>query len=498
MSVKKKKSKAVARAIANLVQDDDMENQQPDETAAKVSDDSDQEDEDMWKLDFEMEDHKKVEKSVLRVNAGMPDLTLSEGRYKGKKATRKSLSGKPDDEDEEYDKGGLSIDEKEHAEAELGYLLEGGSEDDDEESDQEEEEEEEEQDVSEEESIEDNVERDEEDDWEDVENTSQEEDTEEADKSEHKEEKKSIKLKKERLKGRQIKQQQEIGEQLIELRIQVQKIVSLMNQLPQVDVFDDVKTASAGLDGEDVIKESSKAAKASLISLLGDIMGAKGILTSRSGGIDPPEEEESPPKRKKLKHFSQALATDFDSAKTGRNATIEKWNDKTQLATASKSGAAGSGFSGFELSIVKQISHILSENERLVRRTQLKRSHYNTVGKEAAAVNVDHEEDQGDDAEFYDEEIFDDDDFYHTLLRDLVDKKAGEGAGSGGGDLAQKVAQIQKLRSKSKRKVDTRASKGRRIRYDIHAKLVNFTAPVAGVSTISEEARNELFGSLFK
>ena len=60
MSVKKKKSKAVARAIADLVRDDDMENRQPDETAAKVSDDSDQEDEDMWKLDFEMEDHKKV------------------------------------------------------------------------------------------------------------------------------------------------------------------------------------------------------------------------------------------------------------------------------------------------------------------------------------------------------------------------------------------------------------------------------------------------------
>ena len=109
----------------------------------------------------------QVEKSVLRVNAGMPDLTLSEGRYKGKKATRKSLSGKPDDEDEEYDKG-LSVDEKEHAEAELGYLLEGGSEDDDEESDQVEEEE---QGVSEEESTEENVERDEEDDWEDVENT---------------------------------------------------------------------------------------------------------------------------------------------------------------------------------------------------------------------------------------------------------------------------------------------------------------------------------------
>ena len=53
--------------------------------------------------------------------------------------------------------------------------------------------------------------------------------------------------------------------------------------------------------------------------------------------------------------------------------------------------------------------------------------------------------------------------------------------------------------------IDGRASKGRRIRYDIHAKLVNFMAPVAyqgGSSAsgyqISEEAKNELFNSLFK
>ena len=49
-------------------------------------------------------------------------------------------------------------------------------------------------------------------------------------------------------------------------------------------------------------------------------------------------------------------------------------------------------------------------------------------------------------------QIFDDYDFYYTILRDLIDKKAGEANSGGGGesDLAQKLAQIQKLRSKSK------------------------------------------------
>ena len=48
--------------------------------------------------------------------------------------------------------------------------------------------------------------------------------------------------------------------------------------------------------------------------------------------------------------------------------------------------------------------------------------------------------------------------------------------------------EIQKLRSKVKRKVDTKASKGRKVRYDVHPKLVNFVAP-CDTSTWSDEAR---------
>ena len=48
-----------------------------------------------------------------------------------------------------------------------------------------------------------------------------------------------------------------------------------------------------------------------------------------------------------------------------------------------------------------------------------------------------------------------------------------------------------------KGKVDTKASKGRKVRYDIHSKLVNFMAPVYEAGSWKDEQRNELFGSLF-
>lgn len=57
-----------------------------------------------------------------------------------------------------------------------------------------------------------------------------------------------------------------------------------------------------------------------------------------------------------------------------------------------------------------------------------------------------------------DEEIFDDTDFYQQLLRDVIDSK-----GRGSGQLMEwTTSQKQK---KSRKVVDTRASKGRKLRF---------------------------------
>lgn len=56
--------------------------------------------------------------------------------------------------------------------------------------------------------------------------------------------------------------------------------------------------------------------------------------------------------------------------------------------------------------------------------------------------------------------------------------------------------QLQKLSSRMKKKVDTRASKGRKLRFVVHPKLVNFMSPIESEG-INEEATKELYSSLF-
>ncbi len=89
--------------------------------------------------------------------------------------------------------------------------------------------------------------------------------------------------------------------------------------------------------------------------------------------------------------------------------------------------------------------------------------------------------------ENYDEEIFDDSDFYSKLLRELVENS------SKGSSMSVAMAGSDWLK-KSKKKVDTKASKGRKVRYEVHAKLVSFM-PASGFDL--PKVSDELFGNLF-
>ena len=59
-----------------------------------------------------------------------------------------------------------------------------------------------------------------------------------------------------------------------------------------------------------------------------------------------------------------------------------------------------------------------------------------------------------------------------------------------------KWASLKAQRKKNKKLVDTRASKGRKIRFDAHEKLENFMAPIP-LGDWHDEMSEELFGSLF-
>ena len=62
--------------------------------------------------------------------------------------------------------------------------------------------------------------------------------------------------------------------------------------------------------------------------------------------------------------------------------------------------------------------------------------------------------------------------------------------------LSRQWLEVQKLRKKMKRRIDTRASKGRRLRYQIHQPLISFMAPIEDCP-YEDSAKDALFSSLF-
>lgn len=215
------------------------------------------------------------------------------------------------------------------------------------------------------------------------------------------------------------------------------------------------------------------------------------------------EEKKSKPKvpsstkKRKLEDYENEISKCHKAFKTFRDSTIQKWNEKTRVATAANLKNAPTN------TILQQISYILSDRNKLIRRTQLKRSEYNIVGYKHLPKDQEDKVENGDinpvtrdrrEADEYIPEIFDDNDFYHQLLRELIECKSADI--SDPVQLSRQWIALQQMRSKMKRKVDTKATKGRKIKYVVHNQLVNYMAPEKCTSW-TDEATNELYSSLF-
>lgn len=569
----KKKSASVHKAVSELLlapKEADAEEADYDGTAARgakiLSDDDDDaglvsDSEDRYGLSAEAFDFAQERSGLRMQNAGL--LHEQDPKYRAKKVVSskqrerdntRAMAGKgkktkgEEGEDE-------ALDWKEQEQAEWGDMIMGkeGDDDDAEEEDGEEEEDESDEEVEyeeeeeeaeadseeneedeDEEGTEDDEDMEDEEDEEDMEdeeevdefdagddiNLARDDDEEEEMEDEEEEESKIELLSrtdvaKEISRGRAIKRQLAVSERLLECRIQLQKSLTKVNRLPQHDTF-----AQFREQGDDQHAKALKRAQGAVRGVLDELLALQTDMANTSSEVkrafrdDEDEEEEDeeedlqpPAKKMKVSQYSEVLESRWNSLRAWRDDTIQYWNEKTRLAA----NPSSKSFSGFESSTLKQIEQILSDKERLYRRTWTKRSAYRVLGKEEQDSEGKGKGEAGlDDDDLptseearrrqpqqeVDEEIFDDDDFYHQLLRDLIDRKAAAAAGGEDGQLTAQWQQLQKMRSKMKGKVDTRASKGRKTRYDIHAKLVSFMAPVYE-ETWADETKNELFGCLF-
>ncbi|XP_019936804.1 protein AATF [Paralichthys olivaceus] len=325
-------------------------------------------------------------------------------------------------------------------------------------------------------------------------------------------------------KGKAVKNQLALWDQLLEGRIKFQKALVTANQLPQPQTLSEFKRRG-GAEMAGALKNTHKALKAlqrSLLELQDQLLcqntDTRPIALGKTGAQGEDEEINSDenddeegsaqvggaPKRKlEMAEYPDFMAKRFAAFQPYRNATLQKWHDKTRLTM----GKSSKGFGAFDRNILTQVEQVLMDKERLVRRTQTRRSEYRVLGKrESSALtletvpNEDEEVEQQLKANTHlkdvDEDIFDDDDFYHQLLRELIERRTNAADPNDQVAMGRQWLAIQKLRSKIKRKVDTKASKGRKVRFHIHSKLVNFMAPIDH-SLMSDEARSELYRGLF-
>ncbi|KAF9924071.1 hypothetical protein FBU30_005911 [Linnemannia zychae] len=303
-------------------------------------------------------------------------------------------------------------------------------------------------------------------------------------------------------KGIHVKAQMSLWETLLDTRIRFQKAVSLVNTFPQPSTYDEFLTDESAEPMEEA-KHSLRSFIDTLITvrtdLLRNIPEAK-VPKSNKRHMGDLEDEEA---RNLDDDAWQTKAwKDIEGLNEGwrsyRNNTLEKWSNKVQIASGIP---LNKKFKAMNQGIMTQISQTMADKERLTKRTQLKRSEYHILGAEPEIK----EEDENDKSEKtpdvskldahlsnHDEEIFDDSDFYQQLLRELIESRMVDNDDPTA--MGMRWAALRQTKQ-TKKQVDTKGSKGRRLRYHVHEKLQSFMAPIPA-GTWHEEMVEELFSSL--
>lgn len=333
---------------------------------------------------------------------------------------------------------------------------------------------------------------------------------------------------------RQIK----LWEDLLRLRISLQKAMVVVNQLPQPDAWHSfmaeadescrqmASTVRCGLkrllDSLLLLQTTMLASNADTTPVLeaddssaqhsntqekvegkaADV-GDDEEITSESEveaektAVDSESENRRRMKRKlKLTEFPDLLAKRHKAFQKYRNSTIQKWHDKTHLM----SSKVGKGFDAFDQSVLKQIQQTLSDQPRLLARTRSNRLGHRVLGKPSHIAATDEpppldvgDAPREDPLKVADPEIFDDNDFYHHILQEFIQHKNSYDPVI----LTKQWLEIQQYRKRAKKVVDRKASKGRKTRYNVHKPLINFMAPFTNADSWSDEQRDDLFKNLF-
>ncbi|KAF2802813.1 TRAUB-domain-containing protein [Mytilinidion resinicola] len=272
-------------------------------------------------------------------------------------------------------------------------------------------------------------------------------------------------------KGEAVKAQRKTFDSILNTRIRLQKALISSNSLPSAIDTEDLNK------GEDAVQAAENAA----LALLNTLSGLRSSLNAAQAGT----------KRKRADSFIletssfeiwKSIKASESSNMQNRRTVLEKWSAKSRPAPIVPQTRRLNSSAVSEQTITDVLNTHMSDSARLVKRTRIPRSCAPVQVAAGVAESA---------------EIYDDADFYGLLLKELLEQRSEDVSMqiNGTGYVAQ--APWQAVRdAKTKRIVDTKASKGRKLRYTVHEKLQNYMAP-EDRNTWGERQTDELFGSLF-
>lgn len=271
-------------------------------------------------------------------------------------------------------------------------------------------------------------------------------------------------------KGNAVKQQRKAFDSLLNVRIRLQKALVATNSL----------AAAEDKDQEDSDENPFQAAEEAAIKLWNTIDGlrhdlSKAASTSKTGqkrkrGIDSATSSSAIWERMQASEIANI---------DNRQTVLEKWSGKVRATTALPISRKLNP-NAPQQSITSLLQDTLSSSEHLISRTKVPRS-CAPVQKQMKLTT--------------DPNIYDDADFYQLLLKELLDQRMVDSSTAATGEAGKPMQWTAVKEAKTRKNVDTKASKGRKMKFTVHEKLQNFMAP-EDRNTWEESARDRFFATL--
>ncbi|CAL8462818.1 g2352 [Coccomyxa elongata] len=304
----------------------------------------------------------------------------------------------------------------------------------------------------------------------------------------------------ERAKGLAVRNQRALWERMLELRILLQGCLQASNRLVRPHMH--AAACATAPELRSGLRGLSDGAAATLDSLLDLHDALLGRVPDRSDGalVQPSAAANGAGKKRSRDAVAQddsllgvkwaRINAAYGRFAPYRDASMDRWHRKTMLMTGT--GAMRNNLRALNQSLSSQVAALVKDSGPAVQRTQLMKALVKPLMGHASlqAAQGDEAEDEENLEEVVlderDAETFDDGEFYQQLLKEFLE--------SSGADTTAINASVQG--SKKKRKnVDRRASKGRKLRYQVMDKLVHFMAPVQRSEPPALAA--QLFANLF-